>query len=51
MSAEDKTRKQVEEDAKEDLELEDDDAEKVGGGSLYQLTADGKHIPEATITH
>jgi hypothetical protein len=31
MSNEDETRKQVEEDAKEDLELEDEDADKVGG--------------------
>jgi hypothetical protein len=27
-----KTRKQIEEDAKEDLELEDKDADQVGGG-------------------
>ena len=30
----DETRKQVEEDANEDLELEDEDADKVGGGIL-----------------
>ena len=51
MSDDDKTRKQVEDDAKEDLEVKDEDADKVGGGSLYQACATGKHIAEATITH
>ena len=42
MSA-DETRKQVEEDAKEDLELEDKDADKVGGGATgdFFLKIDG----------
>jgi hypothetical protein len=34
MSDDDKTRQEVEEDAKEDLELEDEDADKVGGGTI-----------------
>ena len=32
MSKEDETREQVEEDVTKDLELKDEDAEKVGGG-------------------
>jgi hypothetical protein len=32
MSDDDKTREQVEEDADEDLELQDEDADKIGGG-------------------
>jgi hypothetical protein len=51
MSEEKDTGKQVEEDAKEDLDLEVEDADKVGGGNkLGKYTADGKHLPEATIT-
>jgi hypothetical protein len=50
MSEEKDTRKQVEEDAKEDLELTDEDAEKVGGGDLSKYTAGGTHIPEGKIT-
>jgi hypothetical protein len=30
----DETRKQAEEDASEDLELEDEDADKIGGGYM-----------------
>jgi hypothetical protein len=37
MGGEDETRKQVEEDAKEDLELKDEDADKIGGGEYQKL--------------
>jgi hypothetical protein len=32
----DETRKQIEEDAKEDLEIKAEDADKIGGGVEYQ---------------
>jgi hypothetical protein len=44
------TSKQAAKDAMEDLDLKDEDAEKVGGGDLSKFTAAGKHIPEVTIT-
>jgi hypothetical protein len=34
--SDDETRKQVEDDANEDLELQDEDAENVGGGVVIQ---------------
>jgi hypothetical protein len=37
MSDDEKTRKELEEDANEDLDLEDEDAEKVGGG-VFKIT-------------
>lgn len=54
MGAEEDTGKQVEEEAMEDLELKDEDAEKIGGGdkaspALAAACATGKHIPEVTI--
>jgi hypothetical protein len=35
----DETRKQIEEDAKEDLELEDEDADKIAGGTMADKTS------------
>jgi hypothetical protein len=32
------TRKELEQDAKEDLELKDDDADKIAGGTTIKLT-------------
>ena len=41
MNDDDKTREQVEEDANEDLALEDEDADKVGGGLTQSVPPDG----------
>lgn len=46
MSNEDETRKQAEEDTKEDLELKDEDAGKVSGGDVGKMTV--KFKPELT---
>ena len=48
MSNEDETRKQAEEDAKEDLDLEVEDAEKVGGG-IKGESIDAKHPPTVEV--
>jgi hypothetical protein len=49
VSNEDETRKQAEEDAKEDLELKDEQADKVAGGVPFEIkgeSADDKHKGE-----
>ena len=46
--SDDETRKQVAEDANEDLELDDEDADKVGGGFL-KITQDEASGPELKI--